>query len=89
MARHYVIKIDSDVKINGNFTPIINVNNVDYFIMTDELVKAIGDQIVMNTQGKSCYSLVGYIDNGKMNFNDKTNKISFNAYDYRQFLWED
>lgn len=89
MARHTIIQINSEVNIVTGETPIIYVNKIPYYVLNDNLLTAIKNQINASVQGASAYEVVGYIDNGKVSINDKKATVTFDIYDYRKYMWED
>lgn len=89
MARHTIIQINSEVNIVTGETPIIYINKMPYYVLNDNLLTAIKNQISASIQGASAYEVVGYIDNGKVSINDKKATVTFDIYDYRKYMWED
>lgn len=86
--RHIVININSNVPIVTNEKPIIILNKNSYYVLNDELAKAINAQIGTSVQDSSCYNVVGYIEKGKLSIDDKKNTVEISGYDMREYLWE-
>lgn len=89
MARHTIIRINSEVQIVTGEVPIITVDKTPYYVLNDKLLTGIKNQISASIQGASGYDVVGYIDNGKVSINDKKTTLNFDIYDYRRYMRED
>lgn len=85
-----IIYLNSNYELMTSEKPVIKINGIEYYVLNESLIEAIGTQIEMSEIVPNCYRIVGNIDDDNVTIDDKElkTKVTFNINNFAKYYYE-